>query len=71
MLHDHRLANNLADLLGSLSWDSESCENVAIVSHDLVLLKEVPAALYLFLQGPVICLWIGELRVEHIITEAG
>jgi hypothetical protein len=70
MLHDHRLAKNLADLLGSLSWDSESCKNVAIVSYDLMFLKEVPAALYLFLQGPVIRLGIGELRVEHIITEA-
>jgi hypothetical protein len=70
VLHDHRLAKNLTHLLGSLSWDSESSEYVAIISYDLVFLKEVSAALYLFLQGPVICLGIGELWVEHIITEA-
>jgi hypothetical protein len=49
VLHYHRLAKDLASLLRSLSWDSKSCENVAIVSYDFVFLKEVPAALYLFL----------------------
>jgi hypothetical protein len=70
VLHDHRLAKDLAGLLRSLSRDSEGGENVAIVSYDLVLLKEISTTLYLFLQGPVICLGIGELRVKHIITEA-
>jgi hypothetical protein len=70
VLHDHRLAKDLTSLLRSLSWDSEGGENVAIVSYDLVLLKEISTALYLFLQGPVIGLGIGELGVEHIITEA-